>query len=185
MGTRGLTIVQLNNEIKVAQYGQWDHYPDGQGNTVLSFITENKKDNFSKFKEKLDLVSFASSDQLISLQERIDKGESFDEVVPLFTRELGAVILNKILNLNEKQFLHNEIDFINEGLFCEYAYFIDLDDGCLEVYKGFNKTPLTSEDRFFNKTSNSAEYMPAILKWKKSFDECPEEFTEEDQGLIG
>lgn len=31
MGTRNLTCVVLDGEFKVAQYGQWDGYPEGSG----------------------------------------------------------------------------------------------------------------------------------------------------------
>ena len=31
---------------------------------------------------------------------------------------------------------------------CEWAYVIDFDTDKLEVYKGFNKTPLSESDRF-------------------------------------
>ena len=46
MGTRNLTIVR-NKEgiIRVAQYGQWDGYPEGQGITALNFI--KNKDNLA------------------------------------------------------------------------------------------------------------------------------------------
>lgn len=37
MGTRGLTVVYLDGQHRIAQYGQWDHYPNGQGVTTLEF----------------------------------------------------------------------------------------------------------------------------------------------------
>ena len=43
MGTRSLTVVVHNNEVKVAQYGQWDGYPKGQGKTLLSFLKDASK----------------------------------------------------------------------------------------------------------------------------------------------
>ena len=39
MGTRNLTLVKdKEGKTKVAQYGQWDGYPEGQGSTILNFI---------------------------------------------------------------------------------------------------------------------------------------------------
>lgn len=40
MGTRGMTIVHHEGKYKVSQYGQWDHYPSGQGATILTFMRD-------------------------------------------------------------------------------------------------------------------------------------------------
>ena len=40
MGTRNLTIVYSNGEYKVAQYGQWDGYPEGLGVQLLKYLRE-------------------------------------------------------------------------------------------------------------------------------------------------
>lgn len=40
MGTRHLIEVVVDGQIKVAQYGQWDGYPSGQGVDVLKFLAE-------------------------------------------------------------------------------------------------------------------------------------------------
>lgn len=34
MGTRNLTAVYLDGQYKVAQYGQWDGYPEGRGGLI-------------------------------------------------------------------------------------------------------------------------------------------------------
>ena len=38
MGTRHMVGVVLDGDFKIAQYGQWDGYPEGQGKTVLDFL---------------------------------------------------------------------------------------------------------------------------------------------------
>ena len=37
MGTRNTTRIYFNNELRVAQYGQWDGYPSGQGKDFMNF----------------------------------------------------------------------------------------------------------------------------------------------------
>ena len=37
MGTRHLIAVMADGKYQVAQYGQWDGYPSGQGVSVLTF----------------------------------------------------------------------------------------------------------------------------------------------------
>ena len=44
MGTRNLTAVFMDGEYKVAQYGQWDGYPSGQGVDILNILKNAKKD---------------------------------------------------------------------------------------------------------------------------------------------
>lgn len=38
MGTRHLIAAVIDGEYKIAQYGQWDGDPEGQGLTVLDFL---------------------------------------------------------------------------------------------------------------------------------------------------
>ena len=56
MGTRNLTVVKYKDEYKIAQYGQWDGYPNGQGVTILSFLL--KEGNIEKLKKALERVRF-------------------------------------------------------------------------------------------------------------------------------
>lgn len=50
MGTRHITVVRANKEVKVAQYGQWDGYPSGQGQTIADFL---KIVDLKKFKKQV------------------------------------------------------------------------------------------------------------------------------------
>ena len=43
MGTRNLTIIVEDNKHKVAQYCQWDGYPEGQGRTCYNILKDKVK----------------------------------------------------------------------------------------------------------------------------------------------
>ena len=65
MGTRNLTCVVYKCEYKIAQYGQWDGYPEGQGITCLKFLREQMDEK--KFKEKLGSIAFYAGNELPEL----------------------------------------------------------------------------------------------------------------------
>lgn len=184
MGTRNLTMVISNGETKVAQYGQWDGYPEGQGVTALNFLTNT---DLNKFKEKLNSVKFINGTK----QKEIDKwlksigcengwmtGEQanlYHEKYPLLTRDNGADILNLIMESEEEiNWVTDSSEFAADSLFCEWAYVIDLDKNTFEVYEGFNIEPLTINDRFYYLTAESEkehrdkQYYP--VRMIKSFD---------------
>ena len=56
MGTRNLTMVIHKEEIKIAQYGQWDGYPEGNGVTILTFL--RNKERVKKLTNKLKNIRF-------------------------------------------------------------------------------------------------------------------------------
>lgn len=57
--------------------------------------------------------------------------------------------------------LQEELEFLNDGLFCEWVYVLDLDDDVLEVYKGdsLNKT----EGHRFAAVGNDEATVPAMV----------------------
>ena len=54
-----------------------------------------------------------------------------------------------VQNHSEGMKLQDSIDFAADGLFCEWAWVIDLDAGTFEGYCGFGQTPLAENDRFY------------------------------------
>lgn len=155
MGTRHLICVFLDNEYKVAQYGQWDGYPEGQGMECLHFLRDEMFE--SHFLHWLRKMTFASNEYIQGVQDGIysvtnNYNKTMDLLsnnFPQFVRDLSVGILSKIQNGEITPFLHNSLKFAADSLFCEWAYVIDLDKRTFEVYKGFNQTPLTENDRFF------------------------------------
>lgn len=156
MGTRNATIVILDGKTRIAQYGQWDGYPDGQGATILTFLKSlyepklkingmKEKRHLKIFQEKLRKLEWATEKDI----EKINADPKWHENYPYLSRDCGGAILEEVYKRDNIK-VQNAEDFVGDSLFCEWAYIIDFDKGTFEVYKGFNKTPLTKEDRFFN-----------------------------------
>lgn len=180
MGTRHLTIVHINQEYKIAQYGQWDGYPPGQGKTILKFLkTKFKKKTFLKNLESIkpvddevqkiiDEVTGPTNDGWMN----INQAERYKNEFPELSRETGAEILNLIQN-GEVRYHNSDIDFVKDSLFCEWAYVIDLDKNIFEVYTGFNKSPMKKTERFYSDKSNDGGYYPVTLVKKYSLKKLP------------
>lgn len=134
MGTRNSTIVISKGKTKVAQYGQWDGYPTGQGQTIAYFL---KKVDLDKFIEQVDNLGAYTNEEL----EQAYRQESDErkEMSPALNRDHGADILNLIHNgVVTKVHIDEDFkeDFKNDGLFCEYYYTIDLDKQTVSMNGG-------------------------------------------------
>ena len=171
MGTRNLTVVCKNGEYKVAQYGQWDGYPEGLGSTLLKFL---KNINMKSFRNVIDNVSFYTQEELDEIDKRVDDMKkvlpnyTWQKDYPHLSRDCGGDILNMITFKNITK-VDNSIDFAADSLFCEWAYVIDLDKNTFEVYKGFNKEELSSDERFYYLEEKSeGDYHP--VKFIKAYD---------------
>lgn len=188
MGTRNLTAVMLNGKYVVAQYGQWDGYPKGQGSTALEFCREKLQTEFGKefFKDKLSLVRFVTDEEVKALLQTIgapdgwlnmDQVQKFDVGMPYLSRNLGAKILQSILQSKEEEvLLRDSIAFAADSLFCEFAYVIDLDKNVFEAYKGFQKSPISPEERFANIVSDGGkneEYYPIKMVGRWNLNSLP------------
>ena len=139
MGTRHLTIVKKNEEIKVAQYGQWDGYPSGTGVDILRFLTE--EGNLARLDSKIHLC-----------RNILDSSVDFREVAveehpEWFNRDTGSDILGMIADTNTPVYLSLDLEFGGDIIFCEWAWVIDLDERQLDSYTGPKTTGIeTSED---------------------------------------
>lgn len=147
MGTRNSTLVKINNRFVVAQYGQWDGYPEGQGQTILKTLWNC---NLQELKEKclgLTEITDAEMDELWDNAKKeagddskgsfvnINTSRLFKEKYPHLHRDCGGEILQEVLNGAKK--IRLDVDFAqNDSVFCEWAYIVDFDKNTFEVYKG-------------------------------------------------
>lgn len=129
MGTRNLTIVKQDYQVKVAQYGQWDGYPKGVGQGIVDFL---HKTDLNEFKEKIKACHFMPQGKLEKMTDE-QYGKLLDEQ-PQFSRDTADKVLDMIMANKKKVFeLKNAIDFGFDDLFCEWLYIIDLDKDRLFV----------------------------------------------------
>jgi hypothetical protein len=180
MGTRNLTVVIHKGEIRMAQYGQWDGYPDGVGRDIAKVLDGRSVVDFRKAIEKCVFIDDATLEKYYK-----DAGHDGGQFVnmdvsgrvkaahPLLNRDYSGGAALKVMieaPLSTTSFeLRDGRDFAADSLFCEWAYVIDLDKETVEIYKGFNNTPLTESDRFFflqdkaQKARSGETYYPVRL----------------------
>ena len=173
MGTRNLTMVQVDGVLKVAQYGQWDGYPGGNGTVVLDFLRGLSREGEAQFADKVRACHWVTPLE----RERLCE-ESFG-MHPSMTRDTGAGILAVIM-ASDGVPLFDQTGFAKDSLFCEWAYCVNLDDRTLEVYTGSNTSPVPEGQRFSDMEPNAAgvyngteRYYPITLLKTYSFDELP------------
>lgn len=176
MGTRHLICVVQNESFKLAQYGQWDGYPEGQGQDILTFLKERyNPEAFAKGLSQLYEPSFDSINELYRAlginpdSPLISTAESnrIRKAHPSLLRATGANILDMIQAADKPLPTRIATEFAADSLFCEWAYVIDLDEGFLEVYKGYNREPLAETERFaFLDPSEDHEFHPVKFQKK-------------------
>lgn len=191
MGTRNLTAVYCDGEYKVAQYGQWDGYPSCAGVSALKFAHSiSDPYNRNEFREKVRKCRWITEKEVDERNEKIKSGviEDWAKVWPELSRDTGVDVLGMVMDSDDGLVLQNSIDFAGDGLFCEWAWVIDLDKGTFEGYKGFNKQPLSEEDRFsFLKSEEDSEYYGVKLVKSYLLNDLPDsqtflkDFREDDE----
>ena len=183
MGTRNLTAVYRDGVHKVAQYGQWDGYPEGLGVTLLGMLTGDFIESLSSSLSKVRFIDDVKDKDFIESYNNNapewsnDPDNRTTEQKEWFrkfaSRDLSSKLLTNIIESTEEEILlFDKIEFAKDGLFCEWAYVIDLDSREFEVYKGFNRTTHSGE-RFSTGMVDDQGYAPVKLVKKYSFDDLP------------
>lgn len=159
VGTRNLTCVFQDGEYRVAQYCQWDGYPDGQGAKAADFIVRQiTADGLHAFRKKIARVRVLSYEEWKlrwascgadgSGTVTLDVSRRLESEYPHMHRNTGAAVLD-LLMAAESPEVYLNTNFAADGLMCEWCYVIDLDRDTFEVYKGFGRARLPPVERFF------------------------------------
>jgi hypothetical protein len=178
MGTRHLSMAyNKGGEVKVAQYGQWDGYPEGQGQEILKFL---RSCDLKKLEKEIETTKFLTSSAIKKLWKECgangsdfvsgDVSDKFREKHPALSRDTGSEVFSLIYNGIKE--LQDNSDFVNDSLFCEYCYVIDFKKRTFEIYNGFNKKPLVRTERFY-KPYTSDKYYPVKFVKSYSLDKLP------------
>lgn len=151
MGTRNLTVVIKDNEIKLSQYGQWDGYFTYTGAKFLEFVKENLQSKSKKkqkylietFGEKVDTlkkVDEKTYQEFIAIKDKygFDNTQNksqfaipFSIMFPQFSRDTGVEILDIVNRIQPYMFNSSYkfpvvLDF--DGVGCtEFVNVINLD----------------------------------------------------------
>ena len=176
MGTRNLSLCKKDGQIKIAQYGQWDGYPSGQGATILKFC--QNKENLQRLEECLpkihlveELTEFIEEYDGLCPQHYNDKDKRTSQMKAwcntLMHRDIGGKIFENIAYLDTSKMpmvmgdniyisLYEDLDKTDNycDIWIEYAYLINFDTNKLECYgykrllKGYDLDNLPSVEQF-------------------------------------
>jgi hypothetical protein len=189
MGTRHLICVFYRGRFVIAQYGQFDGYPEVQGLAVITFLLA--PGNIARLKAGLTHTYTPTAEEVEEMTRSIARqGEEYHAALvrgevsvmsrmkptcPSMWRETSAGVLEVVAGATAAGGavpIYQELGFIHDGLFCEWAYVVDLDAEVLEVYSGVEKEREGSSQRLKDVDGAEKGWVPALVK-SFAFGELP------------
>ena len=167
MGTRGFVGVYVDGQTK-GIYNHFDSYLQGLGlstATDISLIAE-KYPNIN-FEEKardwiaVDEDTKPTKEQIKEYKKHSDlsvSSRSYEDWYCLLRNLQGEIVQH----LAEVRHYFDSKNFLDDSLFCEWAYIWNLDDNLFEVYKGFQKRR-HRKGRYAKNKPNENGYYPVAL----------------------
>lgn len=141
MITRGSIGFRLNGKDYVT-YNHSDSYPSCLGVSILKQAKGFAKD-LEKTKQRVSkLVLVKENDK--ATPEHVDRTAKYHNLAvgSQSARDYYCLLRNAQGDLDkylEVELMIDSSGFLADSLYCEWAYIINLDEGVLEVYKGFNR----------------------------------------------
>jgi len=149
MSTRGLYGFRKNGVDKTT-YNHFDSYPSGLGETVVRFCMTHSADSMRDMFDKIILVTENVPPTEEQINRCVSAGWYNGDVSTQTTHEWYCLLrelqgeLDKLYEAYENDdpiYMIDDHTFIQDSLFCEHAYIINLDTGMLEYWQGFQHEP--------------------------------------------
>lgn len=141
MGTRGAFGFRIDGQDKVT-YNHYDSYPSGLGENIVRHIVKNKIDHMKNVARSIKMVNAdiaPTPEEIDSCLDWADLGVGDQKLTDWYCllreaqNSLDAWLDDGLRLMIDSQ------EFLLDGIFCEYAYIINLDEETLEFYTGFQK----------------------------------------------
>ncbi len=146
MGTRGAYGFRADETDKLA-YNHFDSYPEGLGVELLKQLRAMDLPLLSLpvLKDKALAIQLVSNQGKRPTKEQVARAKELDLcdfTVSEQSENDWYCVLRKmqgdLAKTLEMGVMENHSNFVNDSLFCEWAYIVNVDTGKLEVYQGFN-----------------------------------------------
>ena len=164
MGTRGLIGYRIG-DTTVAQYQQYDSYPDGVGNDFLRDVRELVQDRGRVLELIYDIHVVHDADAkpprdvLLTLQAagtmENPNRYALDDITWYWALRNNQGELKKTL---ESGYIINSPDFADDALFCEWAYIWDLIRMEVHVYSGYSGSKVVDNPIPFGKLQHVGRF---------------------------
>lgn len=150
MSTRGLYGFRKNGQDKLT-YNHWDSYPENLGKKILDYCRHTSIKDLNDVCDAIVLVEEDSKPTTKMIQHCIKAGYS-DFSVSTQRKDDWYCLLHNIMGdfyylardvavVRRPLYMIDNHDFIEDSLFCEYAYIINLDNETLEFWNGGQTKP--------------------------------------------
>lgn len=172
MGTRGAWGFYKDGVTK-ATYNHYDSYPDALGETMLKFVWDTSDEKFKEIFDRIVLVEGTPTpEQLIEVTEWEGIEPNMNVGGP------GEVDWYKLLRnvqgdpyayKNGLRFMEDGTTFMQDSLFCEYAYIFNVEEMTLEFYIGWQKD--AQKNRYYDEELEGEDYKNVKLVYEYAFDD--------------
>jgi hypothetical protein len=178
MGTRGFVGFVADGQTKIG-YNQFDSYPSGLGEAMLSWLRGADLDVATGLADALRVVS---SETKPTAEDIAALGAWYDGHVD--RQDDGSVTWYQLLRRTQGDpaamlaagVIEDASHFPADSLFAEYGYVVDFDTQVFEVYIGFQREPHT-RGRFADMLADArfeGRYWPVALAASWPLDQLPE-----------